>query len=517
MYTMDDPYSDAIKAHDRKVTMFASIGVGVDLTAVDDLTGVDGDFLPMSNTAQVVDAIYKPTPGMAVFEGDGIVTSADNGLTAPPIAPKDNPPEVGVWSSNISDAEGRIEVEILLTLKAEHTSAFRVYTHGPNVTSADLVFIASDGSEETVPCECYTGYFSIPKVMTYTGIRIRVHALDRPYHHLRIVEMEFGSEITFSSAIITGEVTNICEVDPLETSIPLNELDMTIVNVDGAFDVDNPSTRLGELTIGYPLTLAYSVDVPEGMMTVPCGRYYVGELDSRDTRLAVAAFDARWMLSKIFTTWSMTTGESLGDLADRILTLHGVPHIVDLDLFDSFPTTAYTFTDEMSVLDGFLWIQQAYGVYLVPDRDETIHVTSKFPSGDAGSVDPDSMYQWPVTKQTDRYNFIQIGYAPNTSSETQYVTRDMRKDPGESKSLLQIVGNPLITTSAMATALMDRIAARITSTTVKTSWVGDPAIDVGDSLRIPGRWTQENPSQYIVTYIESVFDGGYRATMRSVR
>ena len=517
MYVMDAPYSDAIKAHDRKVTMYASIGVGVDLTAADDLSGIEGDFLPMSNTAQVIDAIYKPTPGMAVFEGDGIETSADNGLTAPPIVPTANPPEVGIWSAGISDEYGNIEVGIDLTLAAEHTSAFRVYTHGPNVTSADLVFTLSDGTEQTVECECYGGYFSIPKVLTYTGIKILVHSIDRPYHHLRRVEVEFGSAITFSSAIIAGEVVHIRELDPLETAIPLDELDLTLVNVDGAFDVDNPATRLGELSIGYPLTLSYSVDVPDGMMTVPCGRYYVGTLEARDTRLSVAAFDARWILSQEFSSWSISTTESLGDMYDRILTEHSVPHIVDTDLFSVFPSSSYTFADDMSVLDGLLWVQQAYGVYMVPDRDETVHVTRTFPSGDAGAVDPDSVYQWPLPKQSSKYNYIQVGYAATPDSESQYVVRDMRKDSGESKSSIQIIGNPLITTSAIATALVDRIAARIPSMEVETDWIGDPAIDVGDTLAIPGRWTQANPATYQVTYIESTFDGSYSEVMRAVR
>lgn len=511
MYSMPQEYTDNVQSTTRHIVMYAAIGIGVDQTAADDLSSIAGDFLPFSNPAQVIDAVYSPTEGMCTFEGDGIPTNADNGLVAPPLTAMDNPPELGVWSSEISDAEGNIDVTIVLVLNAEHTSAFRVYTYGPNVTEAEIIFGEGEDAE-TVPCECFEGYFSIPVVRTYSKMSIHVTRIDRPFCHFRVVEAEFGSSITFSSAVIAGEVVNVRELDPSEVSIPLDELDLSVVNVDGAYDSDNPNTRLNDVAIGTPMTLGFTLEVGEESYTVPCGRYYIGELTTQDTRLSVVAFDPRWILSRTCAAWTMSSSISLGETLDDLLTSLSVPHTVEPDAYNVTPEADHTFDDQSSILDNILLIQQAYGVYLVPDRDNTIHITASWPGGDSAVISADTIYSWPKINQTSAYNVVSIGY--NSGGTMYYVERDLRDDTKESKSVLQIADNPLITTQARATALLNRIVMRIPSSEVEAKVMGDPAIDLGDTVQIPGRWSIDTPKNYRLIYEELTFDGSLSCIYR---
>lgn len=514
MYSMPQAYKDGIQDADRIVQVSMSIGIGIDQTAVDDLTGISGDFLPMSNTIQTIDMIYDATEGMATFEGDGIKTSADSGMVAPPLGAMRYPPEIGVWTSGISDGEGNIDETIVLSLSAPHTSALKIYTDGPSVVQATASF-SLDGTVETVNCDCIAGSFGTTEIKTYDTITINVSKIDRPYCHVRVIEVEFGSSVTFSSSAIAGEITNICELDPTESTIPMNELDFSLINVQGDFDTDNPVTRLDEVRVGYPIILTYMLNGSTTRFTVPGGRYYIGKLMSLDTRISVTAFDARWILSQSYITWGISTEQSFGLTLDNLLRDLDVPHSIDADLMDMYPTEDYTFDDSTSVLDDLLDIQQAYAIYLVPSRDETLHITTMWPSGDAGAINPGAIYSWPAPMQSTRYNYISVAYGE--VNNTQYVTLDMRADAGEPKSILNIAGNPLILTADRATTVVNRLASRLSSTEIESEWMGDPAMEVGDSVDIPGRWTQDSPMKYTITYTENTFDGALKTVLRGAR
>lgn len=517
---MPSGYSDAVVSADRTVTIFLSVGLGSDTTAADDLTGVTGSFLEMTNTDQATDAVYYLTPELATFEGYGIKTSVSAGIITPPITATAYPPEVGVWSKGISDADGSIDFTVTLTLKAEHTSAMTIYTEGPAVLEAEMTFTDSEGTSTTKACTCIGSYFSVADTMSYTSIAVHITKLDDAYRHVRIVEVEFGASRAFSNSEIGGEVSIIREIDPTEKSMPMDELDVEVLNVTGELDPDNPSNRLDELYIGQSFTCSFTVASADGTKyTVPCGRYWIGERDSSDTRLSLTAFDARYRLSTIYAEWSISTTESLGKTLEDLLSDYMIPHIVDEDLYEVMPDEDYTFDNSSAISEDLLQVQQAYAVYFVPDRQGSIKVTGTWPADAYGSIPKDTIYSWPSTKQAKQYNYIQIGYkvTEGTAKKTYYVYTDLREDTTEGKSILQISDNDLITTAARATEVMNRLIARLSEEEVESEWRGDPAMDLGDAVQIPGKWTQESPRTYKTTYIEEIYDGTYRATIRGTK
>lgn len=510
MYATPSGYPDAVASPDRTVDAYLSIGTGIDTTAADDITAISGSFLPMSNTAQVTDAIYYMTEGLATFEGDGIPTSGS--AIVPPSAPQGYPPETGIWSSAISDSTGAISFTTSLTFSKAHSSALRIYT-GRKVTSATATF--TNGSASTTKAFVVSDdWMEVSDVMTYTGITIAISGIDGAYRHARIVEIEFGASVALSKTELGGEVTLIRELDPTEQTIPTDELDLSIINVGGDFDTDNPSSRLGELAIGFPIWLSFTVVSATGARTtVPCGRYWVSQLDSSDTRVDIIAFDARHTLASIYGTWSLSTTQSIGKALDDVLTSASIPHEVDTALFQVMPDADAAFDSGTSLADDLVQIMQAYGIYLVPDRFGSVAVTTEWPAGAYGEVPTATMFAWPSPKQQTRYNVVSVEFGPD--GET--VETDLRTNASESRSVLQISGNPLIATQEKASTVMARLVARLASDAIEFEWRGDPAMDVGDSLQAPGRWTQSTPRTYKATYIETTYDGSYRAVVRGSR
>lgn len=511
---MPDGYVDAVASPSRTVSIYLTLGTDIDTTAADDITAITGGMLPMSNTAQATDAIYEIHGGLATFEGDGIPTAISNGLIAPPLTATDYPPETGLWSDVISDADGDIDWSFTIALSKSHYSGFRLYTDGPSITAATATF--TDGSDsETVDMVCTEDHVTATGGHTFSSITINVTAISRPYSHVRIVECEFGASRSIAGSETTGETVLIDELDPTELSMPMRELDFSLINVDGTYDPDNPDSRLPELGMGYPISLSFTVENEGARYTVPMGRFVIGERQAEDTSVRITAFDARFKLSEISASWGLDTTESLGDTLDELLTTFDVPHNIDEGLFSVEPEASHTFGDDTTILEDLLKVQQAYGVYFLPDRDGTVHVTQTWPTGTALTVPLDGIYAWPAAKQTSRYNFVSVGYT--TGGSTLYVEQDLRTDTTETKTVLQISNNPLITTQARASAVLARIAARIKLDTIEIDWIGDPAVDVGDSISMPGKWSQTSPTAYIVGYSETSFDSGLRNIIRGSR
>lgn len=518
MESMPDGYSDAILADGRTVDIYVAIGTNIDNTAADDVSAVScPSYLPMSNMAQITDAVYAMTPGLATYEGYGIRTADSAGMICPPLASKVYPPEAGLWSADISEADGSIFWPFTIVLSKEHTSAFQIYTDGPSVLEASVEFMRADGTTERRQCECFDSYFNVTESMTYTSITVTVTKLDAPYRHVRVVEVEFGASVTLSKKDLGGEVVVIEETDPLELSAPLHELDLSILNVDGTFDPDHPRSRLSELRIGYPLKLSYSVASRDGTkFTVPCGQYFIAERDSSDTRLDITAFDPRHLLTNVFAPWSLSASVSMGDTLNTLLEDYAIPHVIETDLYSVMPDADFTFGTDTSLADDLLSIQQAYGIYCVPDRTGSLRVTSQWPAGTYPALDSKDIYKWPSVSKSSSYNFVSIGWQTTVDGidTTLYVETDLRTDATEGKNALQISNNPLIVSESRARTVMTRILSRLYSDTAEVDWRGDPAMDVGDTVEVPGRWTQESPRTYKIIRKEETYDGTFRAVLR---
>lgn len=513
MFDTDPDYVDAMRASTRQVDIFLAVGTNVDQTAADDLESVTvSNSLPMSNDTQTTDAIYVIQPGLATFERYGIKAASSANMLAPPIRSEAYPPEVGIWSYDISDSNGDIEWQMTVKLSKAHTSAFSVYTRDVNIIYATIEFFKDGVSVASGPMEASRGRVQYSDAVTYDTVVVSVHGVDVPYSHIRIAEIEFGASRTLSKETLTGKVSIIQETDLTQQSIPLHELDFVILNVLGDWDPDNPVGQFNQIPAGYPIEVGFTCTDERGTKwTVPIGRFILSDKSGSDTELKVTCYDARKYLQDTAMAWGVSTGEDIGTTITNLLTDIRIPHLVDADVFSIIPTESVDFDPEKTLLDDFLFIEQRYGVWLNPGRDGYIHVQTHAPEGSYGVMSKDMMYSHPLPYGFTSFNYLQVSYP--VGDMVEYVDLDLRSSSTEIKSQLNI-DNPLIRTREQAQALASRLAASRYNAMVETDWRTDLLPDVGDTIDEYGRWQDVTPSSYRVVYQEITYDGGLSATTR---
>lgn len=514
MYAIQDQetYTDVMSASERRVTVQLSIGTGIDSTASDDVVSITGGFLEMSNIEQTTDSNYVLTPGLATFEAEGIKTAVSAGNIVPPLQAVDYPPEAGVWSDEISDGDGVMDWEVEIELSKAHTSAFSIYTDTMHILQARIRYYNGETLARDVTITPTGDILQDTETTTYDRILITVQKIDLPYHHVRIVEFEFGASITMSNSVIGESVTLIHEIDPLCTSIPISELDFSLTNVNGEYDSDNPDTLIGQLQKWCPLDLSFTIITDDGRTTVPMGTYYITEHVGTDTDLEVTAQDARAIIQSIVRPLSLSTSQSLGDLFEDLLNELGIPYQIADEAYETFPTADVTMDQqEYDLLAQCLYIQQFYGVTLTPGRDGYLHVDVDPQPETAPTLTASLLISFPSPTQAQTYNGISVRYGQNGT-----YTLDLRTNPTEARSILNI-NNPLVQTETDAQRIAQEMKNRLYTQMYEAEAIADASMDPGDMVPIEGRWTQGDPETYAISSIELKFDGGFTMSVKGAR
>ena len=123
MIETDTDYKAAIASDLRSIDIFLGVGYGIDNTAADDMTGITAGLLPMSNRAQVTDAVYSLGRNLATFEGDGIPTDPAENMVVPPVDDSTTTIETALWSDVISGSDGSMDWTVTLSFGRVHESA----------------------------------------------------------------------------------------------------------------------------------------------------------------------------------------------------------------------------------------------------------------------------------------------------------------------------------------------------------------------------------------------------------
>ena len=503
MYSTPDGYNDIADDPFRGENVYMSMGFFIDNTAADDVSSIAGeDSLPMSNNTQLTNARYSVIPGLAVYEADGIPTELSAGMVVPPLTANTSM-ETGIWSEGISDGEGNIDWSFTISLSSVHVSGLSVYTSGPRILEGYAEF-SNNGqtvSEELLPlAECAVASDNF----TYDSITVHITKIDSPYSHVRIAEIEFGNSVTIGVDELANRVTFIDEMDPLQIGMPLQELDFDLINISGDYDEDKPGSLFSRLAIGNPINLSYTLGKEGVQMTVPMGRFMIGEKNSKNDCVSVVAYDVRWKLSQMFNPWSIDTSVSLGTSLHDLITGLDLDCDVDQAVYSIYPLTSYQFTNDTSVLSDIHLVAQAYGLRIMPDRNGVIRIMTDIPSDDYGTLPIQNQITWAEASQTSRYNYIDIGYNNNT----QHYSLDLRVSPNVARMPISIY-NKLISTEAQAIAVANRIASHLYTKSVKVKWLADPAMDLYDTVKVYSQWTAEGetPPTFRPIKREITYDG----------
>lgn len=514
MYNAPTGYRDAIEAMDRKVSIIISLGTDLDETSSDDVTSITADSLPLSNHGQIIDSNYELSGNFATYEAYGIPTALSAGMIVPPIDTVAYPPEVGLWSDDISDEDGYIDWTISIVLSQEHTSGFTIYTEEVGITEGTAVFTDANQQTETVALVPRSGLAVAPGVHTYQSIEIHVTRLQNPYQHARITEIEFGDFLVIDEDRLAGEVTFIDEIDILQKGLPLSELDLELVNVLGEYDKDAPHRLYGQLAIGNPINLSYRVTADGRRMTIPMARLVIGSRVASGDRLRVAAYDNRWFLSQNYLEWELDTTKSFGETLEDLFEAVGLAHVIAEPVYQTYPLANHAFNDSTTVLEDLSKVVQAYGLVIRPSRRGAMEVYMAWQTDQYGTVPVQNMYQYPQPAQMSEYNVVDVRYGVGTYD--RYIV-DLRSDVNKARSILSI-NNDLVIDQTMAVAVAARIASRIYTEVVSVDWRGDPALDMADDVGIYTRWTRESTAgTYKAVKREIRYDGALRETTTFVQ
>lgn len=508
MYNTPTGYDDVQTNTGRRESVFMSLGTFIDNTAADDLSEITAGTLPLSNPTQLIDAVYQVNTHLATYEADGIPTALGAQMVAPPITAGDLT-ESGLWSEDISDEDGVIDFTVTITLTRAHSSALTIYTSGANITAGTVTF--TDGNDtETVALTPGAGSAAVLGNHTYQTITINITGLDAPFTHAKIAEIEFGNSVTLSGRALAHQITYIEEIDPIWVGMPMYELDFELINVNGDYSEDNPDTLFGELAIGNPINLSFTIADAEAQFTVPMGRFVISEKRTQNNCLMVTAYDTRWYLSQNYTAWALSTVEDLGTTLATLFAELEISCTIAQDVYAVYPTADYAFDTETTVLEDIMLVAQAYGLSMLPGRDGSVNVRVGFPSDDYGTLDVNAQFTWPDQMQLTKYNFIDIGYKSN--GVTAHYKRDIRTD-AVAKSILAFT-NPLITSENQAIAVCNRIVANLYTRAVSVRYIADPALDLYDEVGIYNQWNvgEEDIPTYRPIKREITFNGVLRDT-----
>ena len=497
----------------QQVIPFISIGVGIDTTAADDIDTWTYSGLPMSNPAQITNANYFPDTRMAVYEGDGIPSALANNIVAPPLNPKPAPPEVGIWSDSISGADGSINWSFEVKLKKAHTSALTVYTGGQvNIITAQVTYYKGSQAVRQATLTGKADSVQDREITTYDRVRFNVLKITEAYHHVRISEVEFGASITISNAKLTDVITLITEGDPLGLAVPLYELDFNLLNVDGEFDIDNPSQAVERYKIGTPVYFSLTIITSHGQITAPMGRFYVVSRDARPDALEIAAQDIRAILQNTVRPMTLRPSVSVGETLQAMFTDNDVPFIIDDAVYNVYPPREHRFNDKLDLLKQLLYIQQFFDIYTIPQRDGYIHVVKGMPAKEGDPITAEILIEYPRPSIAQGYNVISINYGDNGHYDL-----DLRTE-ADAAILPLNVDNPLIMTEAEARTIADRIRARFYTQEYEAEAYGDPGLDIFDNVSIEGRFTRGgNAERYQIIRTELEYSGALTMRVKGVR
>lgn len=488
----------AAMAAGTHVSLLMRIGVGIDVTAPDDVTAITGSLLPMSSRDQALDSKYDMS-NLCTFEGYGIPTA--DFQTVPPLSAAVIPIQAGLWSDVISSADGSMDWTLSLTFSRSHSSALTLFTQGPHITHAVITYSLNGAVVATEDVENTAENIQVRTVYEYDAITVRVLSVDDAYRHIRISEIEFGASVTLSNASISGSVNLMCEVDPTWLTIPLNELTFQILNEDYIYDFDSPEEITRNIGMGIPVLLTFKAAVEGGYESIACGRFIIRSMDPNNGLIRVTADDSRVVFNDVREEWSIPVTKSMGDAFDDLCESLYLAHSCDQSLYSLYPPRTIEFGEDSTYMEDLVDLLQLMDLQMVPDSGGYIVFRPHISGGDYGSVSESRMFTYPL-KQTNfsQYNYICVRYGSN-----QYDI-DLRP-PGKSEAVNQLlISNPLVQTEAEARAIAESVAARLHSVELIVDWTGDPSVEVGDTIAFPGRWSEA--TSRVILMQEMVYDGG---------
>lgn len=375
----------------------------VDVDARTDATVTSTSTETVSDTAYTVDDIDFIDRNYATYETDRWQLGGGFKLL-PSSAPYQS---MGWWSGILSHATLKTfthNITITCTFTGDHSSPGISInwdsTNGECAEEFDVKFYdSSNVLIETISETTNTDsqYSNDTAVSNYRKIEVIIKKWSVGDRRARIEEIIFGVITVYSkdNKLITCRISE--EIDIVSATIPANQLEFTIDNLDNAFDILNPSGIYSYLQEQQRIDAYMGVMVSGAEEYVNMGRFYLDEWKTEDNQIGATfkALDRLNLLNQETYYKGLKQTITLYDLAEDVLQDFGLTsseYNIDTALQS---ITMTNFLPVCTYREALQYIATAGECVFYVDRDNIIQIIQLSNTSTGVTLDFDNSYKAP--------------------------------------------------------------------------------------------------------------------------
>ena len=527
MYLVTQDYKDAIYADARSVTGRVTFDISPGGIENDTPTvTASSQFFISKAATQLTDNIRQATYSLVTWEFertklDGTFTFAadDDSLWG----------EVGWVSGEICNANNQFATTLTGSLPANflagasnevvsleytntYTSAGVTVTFDPlfGEYATDFSVTAFDPSNNIVFYQNVTGntntqFVIMDQIVGFDKLTVSISKWSHPYRRARISEVDAGVVLVYTDdELIRMNMTE--EMDIISGTLVIPEFEFTVNNIDGEFDILNPSGIYQSLQLRQRIQAELGLVLTDRTEWVPLGVYYLSEWKS-DTGSLTATFTGRSKIDLLdVASYENTTpivGHNLYLVIEDILLAAGITgYIIDTDL-QSIPTTGLV--EKMTCREALQMAAIAGQARIWVTRNDVLMVEVVNPlTVVVDDITLDDVFEEPKIELGKPVKTVQVFYYSTIgTADGSYTETNPDATTGET---IVLQNNTLITSATEAENVAIWIfGSRDNQKIFTIDYRGNPALELNDTTFIETRYVAQQPT--ILTKIDVTYEG----------
>ena len=332
-------------------------------------------------------------------------------------------------------------------------------------------------------------------IKDYDSIVVTVHDWCLPNRRVRIERIALGHVITLTKDNIFS-FKHEMNGDVLSGELPKSSIEFTLDNIDGRWNLANPTGTGQYLCERQKLVVRYGMKVGGTVEWIKGGVFYLSEWDAPSNGLE-ARFVARDSIDFLFNR-EMRDSKS-GTLANLIT--YAVPSDVAVKLDDSLKKYSTQYTPTSSAAELVQMCANLGECVMRYDRDGVLNIEPLNTSDSGYTITSALSYSQPEVRLSKPLGVISVDYGAGAPYELTVA------NTGEK----QTVSNKLITDIAGA----QRVAAWVGDflqhrETVSGEFRADPRLDLFDIVTVESKYGVLN--NVVVTNITYTYNGSFRGS-----
>lgn len=505
MITVSTEYESAIVGTSRETRAKVIFDV-VDLDAASDASSSVTGEADFSKKDQLFNDTHEMSLRYATFENDYWLL---DGSFYPPPKSTETGYEVGWWSSALAGSDGTFSAaqELTIAFTKDHTSVgiSISFDEIANEYPKDFTIKYYNSSNALIYTETVTNnelarYILEHTVSNFRKIVITITKWANGYRRARVAEVTFGIVYEYTGTdLVTMSVLE--ETDPINNTVPSNELNFTIDNSDKQYNLLNPDGALPALQRKQKITPYIGVLKTDSLVEyVKMGQFYLTDWKSDEGALT-ASFVGRDMLdilSQSEFAGATYTSKTIKYIAEAVFTAAGITdYYIDsalgyITVSGTLPKKDYRETLQTIAVAGC--------AVVFCDRDGTINLIQQSATASGELIDFDNVYSSPKINLATLVNTIIVDV-----SGSDYTYTDPSK-PADEQVLSVKIENPLIPDNTRADAVAQWIQQELKRRFIyELNWRQNPAYEPGDNITVEDEFGENKTIKF--TKQEFEFNG----------